>query len=268
MAEITAALDEAGANTLLNTALVALPPLSQSGAGNLGPFLASYSVGGSFAGGAVDLIAPGTVRIQNLRFNWTANLTVGIDLSSILPDFCLPQACVDIPCVGRVCVPPVRICVDWPTISVPVTLSDFVEATADFGFDVQLVGGTWRVQLVVQNVSQLQFGPTTAGLLVVIAAAVTPILLAVPFIGPFLAIAVDAIILAIGVAGITGLLGPIVSPFIAGLRIPVYTQPRIFQVVPAAGPVDPAVFITLDAVGAAVQSTDEDELVLGIDISA
>jgi hypothetical protein len=268
MAEITAALDEAGANTLLAAALVSLPPLSQSGSGNLGPFVASYAVGGTFAAGVVDLIAPGTVRIQNLRFNWTANLSIGIDLSTILPDFCLPQVCVDIPCIGRVCVPPVRICIDWPTISVPVTLSDFVEATADLGFDVQLSGGTWRVSLVVQNVPQLQFGPTTAALLAVIAAAVTPILLAIPFLGPFLAIAVNAIILAIGVAGLTGLLGPIISPFISGLRIPVYTQPQNFQVVPAAGPVDPAVFITLDAVSAAVQSTDEDELVLAIDISA
>jgi hypothetical protein len=162
----------------------------------------------------------------------------------------------------------VRICIDWPTIAVPVTLSDFVEATADFGFAVQLSGGVWHVDLIVQNVSSLRFGPTTAGLLAVIAAAVTPILLAIPFLGPFLAIAVDAILLSIGVAGITGLLGPIISPFISGLRVPVYAQPQAFQVVPASGPVDPAVFVTLDAVSAVVQSTNEDELILAIDISA
>lgn len=268
MAEITAALDEAGANTLLAATLSSLPPLSQGGSGHLGPFAASYGVVGTFAGGAVDLIAPGTVRIQDLRVNWTANVTLSIDLSTILPDFCLPQVCVDIPCVGRVCVPPVRICVDWPTISVPLTLSDFVEATADLGFDVQRSGGAWHVDLIVQNVPTLRFGPGTAALLAVIAAAVTPLLLAIPFLGPFLAIAVNAILLAIGVAGITGLLGPILSPFISGLRIPIYTQPQAFQVVPAAGPLDPAVFITLDAVSAAVQSSDEDELVLVIDISA
>lgn len=268
MAEITAALDEVGANTLFATALSILPPLTQSGSGNLGPFLASYSVSGSFASGALDLIAPGTVRVQNLRLNWTVNLSIGIDLSTILPDFCLPQACVDIPCVGRVCVPPVRICVNWPTITVPVSLSDFVETTADLGFDIQLVGGMWRVRLVVQNMSQLQFGPATAGLLALIALAVTPILLAVPFLGPFLAIAVNAIVLAIGVAGLTGLLGPILSPFIAGLAVPIYEQPQQFEVLPASGPTDPAVRVTLTDVKASVQSTDEDELVLAIDIAA
>jgi hypothetical protein len=268
MAEITAALDEAGANSLFATAIATLPPLSQSGSGNLGPFVANYSVSAAFGGGSIDLIAPATARVQNLRLNWTANLSIGIDLSSVIPDFCLPQACLDIPCVGRVCVPPVKICINWPTISVPVSLSDFVEATADLGLDVQLSGGQWRVKLVVQSVSQLQFGPVTAGVLALIAAAVTPILLAIPFLGPFLAIAVNAIILAIGVAGITGLLGPILSPFIAGLSIPVYSQPQNFQVLPSAGPTDPAVFVKLDDVKADVRATDEDELVLGIDISA
>jgi hypothetical protein len=266
MAEITAALDEAGANNLLTTALSTMPVPTQSGSGNLGPFIASYSAGGSFVSGSVDLIAPGTVRIQNLRFNWFVNLSFGVDLSAILPDFCLPQVCVNIPCVGRVCTP--RICIDWPTITVPVSLADFVEATADFGFDISLSGGVWKVQIVVQNLSQLQFGPATFGLLAVIAAAVTPLLLAVPFIGPFLAIAVDAIILAIGIAGLTGFLGPILSPFISGLKLPIYEQPKHFQVLPAAGPVDPAVFVTLDTVKADVKSTDEDEIVLGIDISA
>jgi hypothetical protein len=266
MAEITAALDEAGANDLFDAAIATVVVPTQGGSGNLGPFIATYSAGGSFVNGNVDLIAPGTVRIQNLRFNWFVNLSFGVDLGAILPEFCLPRACVDIPCVGRVCTP--RICIDWPTITVPVSLSDWVEATADFGFDITLGGGVWRVRLVVQNVSQLQFGPATFGMLLLIAAAVTPILLAIPFIGPFLAIAADAIILAIGIAGLTGFLGPIISPFISGLSIPVYEQPQHFQVLPAAGPVDPPVFVTLDAVSAGVQSTDEDELVLGIDISA
>lgn len=266
MAEIIAALDEPGANILLNAALASLPVPTQSGSGTLGPFVASYSVGGHFVHGSVDLIAPSTVRIDHLRFNWHVNLSFGIDLNSFLPNFCIPRACVDIPCVGRVCTP--RICLSWPTITVPVALGDFVEATADFGIDVQLVGGQWRASVVVQNVSQLQFGPATAGMLVLIGAAITPLLLLVPFIGPFLAIAVNAILLAIGIAGLTGFLGPIISPFIAGLRIPVYNQPQHFQVLPAAGANDPAVFINIDAITVDVRSSDEDELVLSADISA
>jgi hypothetical protein len=266
MADIVAALDEAGANALLSTALTTLVLPPQAGSGNLGPFVASYSAVGSFVGGGVDLIAPATVRIQNLRLNWTVNLSFGIDLNSFLPNFCLPQVCVNIPCVGRVCTP--RICVSWPTITVPVSLSDFVEATADLGFDITLSGGQWRVQAVVQNVSQLQFGPATFGMLAVIGAALTPLLLAIPFLGPFLAIAVNAILLAIGIAGLTGFLGPIVSPFISGLRIPIYDQPQQFPVLPSGGPLDPPVLVTIDQVLAEVQSSDEDELVLSIEISA
>jgi len=266
MAEITAAIDEGGANTLFNAALslVALP--TQSGSGTLGPFLAGYTANAQFVSGSVDLIAPGTVRMDQLRLNWQLGLSFGIDLNSFLPNFCLPQVCVDIPCVGRVCTP--RICISWPTITVPVTLSDFLEATTDFGLDVALVGGQWRVRAVVQNISQFQFGLTTAAMLALIGAAITPVLLLIPFIGPFLAIAVNAILLAIGVAGLTGFLGPILSPFISGMTIPVYQRPQLLQVLPGTGPNDPAVFVTLDSVTAEVTSTDEDELVLGIDISA
>jgi len=265
VAEIIAAIDENGANVLLADAIATIPPLSSSGSGSLGPFTAGYTVQGQFTSGSVDLIAPSTVRIDHLRFNWQLDLSFGIDLNDILPTFCLPQVCVDIPCVGRVCTP--QICLSWPTITVPISLSDFAEATADFGIDVSLVGGNWRVQIVVQNVSELKFGMTTAAVLAAIAAAVTPILLLIPFIGPFLAIAVDAIIAAIGIAGVTGFLGPIISPFISGLKVPVYDQPKHFKVIPASGPNDPDVFIELDSVSADVQHSDEDELVLSVDIS-
>jgi hypothetical protein len=266
MAEIVAALDEAGANALLSTAITAFPLPPQAGSGNLGPFVATYSAAAAFVNGSVNLIAPGTVRLQNLRLNWTLNLSFGIDLNRFLPELCLPRVCVNIPCVGRVCTP--RICISWPSIIVPVSLSDFVETTADMGLDISLSGGQWRVQTVLQGVPQLQFGPTTAGLLLLIGAAITPLLLAIPFIGPFLAIAVNAILATIGIAGLTGFLGPILSPFISGLKIPLYSQPQQFPVLPAAGAIDPAVFVTIDQVLAEVQSSDEDELVLSIDISA
>jgi hypothetical protein len=266
MAEITAALDEQGANKLLDTAVAAIGPQSKSGSGNLGPFLANYSITGTLTNGDVDLIPPDTIRIVDLRLDWDLDLSFGIDLSSILPDFCLPQVCIDIPCVGTVCTP--KICIDWPTITVPVSFGDFVKMTADFQLDISLSGGQWKVQIKVLGVPNLQFGATTALLLAAIGAAVTPILLAIPFIGPFLAIAVDAILLAIGIAGVTGFLGPIITPFVSGLKIPIYQQPQQFQVLPAAGPVDPKVDITIDLVAAAVaHNGTEDELVLTADIS-
>jgi hypothetical protein len=263
--DITAAVDEAAADQLLDTAIgtVVIPPAN--GNGSLGPFLATYNASASLSPGDVDLIAPGTIRITDLRVDWNLGFSFGVDLSSFLPDFCIPQACVTIPCVGKVCTP--GFCVDWPTVTVPVSFSDFVEVTADFGISITQSGGVWKVEAVVQGTPNIQFGLVTAGLLTAISLAVTPILLAVPFIGPFLAIAVNAIIVAIGIAGVTGLLGPILSPFVSGLRIPIYDQPATFEALAAAGPTDPAVFVTIDDVKAEITSTDEDELVLTIDIS-
>jgi len=267
MAEIIAALDEQGANTLLDTTIGTIPPQSRSGSGSLGPFVASYSVVATLTNGDVDLIPPDIIRLVDLRVDWDLDLSFGFDLSSILPDFCLPQICIDIPCVGEVCTP--RICIDWPTISIPVSFGDFIKATGDFRLDISLVGGIWKVQAVVVGIPNLQFGATTALLLAAIGAAATPILLAIPFIGPFLAVAVDAILLAIGIAGVTGFLGPILTPFVSGLKIPIYEQPKLFQILPAESPVDPQVDITIDLIAAAVAHNGaEDELVLTADVSA
>jgi len=266
MAEIIAALDEQGANTMLDTVIGAIPAQSKSGSGNLGPFVASYSVVATLTSGDVDLIPPDIIRLVDLRVNWDLDLSFGFDLSSILPDFCLPRVCIPIPCVGDVCTP--RICIDWPTISIPVSFGDFVKATGDFRLDISLVGGIWKVQGVIVGIPNLQFGATTALLLAAIGAAVTPILLVIPFIGPFLAIAVNAILLAIGIAGVTGFLGPILTPFISGMKIPIYKQPKLFPILPAESPVDPQVDMTIDLIAAAVAHNGaEDELVLTADVS-
>ena len=266
MAEIIAAVDETAANTLLDTAIALIPPQSASGSGNLGPFVASYAVSATLANGDVDLIPPDIIRLVDLRVNWSIHLSFSFDLSSILPDFCLPRVCVRIPCVGRVCTP--RICIDWPTITIPVSFSDFIKATGDFRLDISLVGGQWKVQAIIVGVPNLQFGATSALLLVAIGLAATPVLLAIPFIGLFLAAAVNAILAAIGIAGVTGLLGPIITPFVSGIKIPIYKQPKLFQVLPIEGPADPAVGITIDMVAAKIETTGEDELVLTADISA
>lgn len=267
MAEIIAAVDEQGANDLFDAAIASLPTLSDSGSGSLGPFTAGYSVTGTLSNGTIDLVAPGTIGVTDLRLDWHIALSFRFDLSTVLPDFCLPQVCVRIPCVGRVCTP--RICIDWPTIPISVSFGDFVEADVDLGLAITDTGAEWLVEAQFQAIRRLQFGPTSALLLVAIGAAATPILLLVPFIGPFLAIAVNAILAAIALAGVTGFLGPILTPFVSGLRVEVYRQPKQFVVLPAESAVDPQVDIHLDAIGAEVQHNgSEDELVLTADISA
>lgn len=264
MPDVIAAIDEGGANDLVQDAEAALGTLSDSGSGSLGPFTASWSASATFSGGSADLIAPNTIRLADVRMDYTVSFTFSFDLSSIIPDFCLPQVCVNVPFIGRVCTP--RICIDWPTVTIPVSHSSFVKFTADFNPSVTLVGGVWKVDLVIAGVPSLQLGPAAAAIIVAIGAAAALVLLPIPFIGPVLAIAVAAITAAIGVAGVLGLLGPILSPFVTGLRFTVYEQPQVFEILPAAPP-DAAVNVTLTAITAAVVSTDEDELVLNVDFS-
>lgn len=263
MPDVIAAIDEGGANDLIHQAEAALGTLSDSGSGNLGPFNANWSASATFSGGTVDLIAPNIIRLADVRMDYTVGFTFSFDLSDIIPDFCLPQICVNIPFIGRVCTP--RICIDWPSVTIPVSHSSFVKFSADFNPSVTLVGGVWKVDLIVAGVPFLQLGPAAAAIIAAIGAAAALALLAVPFIGPLLALAVVGITAAIGIAGVLGLLGPILSQFVTGLRFNVYEQPQVFEILPAAAP-DPAVNVTLTAITAAVVSADEDELVLSVDM--
>lgn len=266
MAEITAALDEAGANKLMALAIATIGTQSKSGSGSLGPFTAGYSISGTLTSGTVDLIPPNIIRIADLRLDWHLDLNFSIDLGAILPEICLPRVCINIPCVGRVCTP--RICIDWPTIPVHVPLSDFVKTTVDLAPGVSLVGGNWKVKATILGVPNLQFGLVSAALITALQLAITPLLLAIPFIGPFLALAVNIVLALFTVAGVTGFLGPIITPFISGISIPIYDQPQQFEVLPASSAVDPKVDIRIDAIAANVaHNGNEDELVLTADVS-
>jgi hypothetical protein len=131
---------------------------------------------------------------------------------------------------------------------------------------VHLTGGQWMVDIVIKSVPFIDLGAAALAIITAIGAAAAIILLAVPFIGPFLSLAVALIVAAIDVTDVTGLLGPLITPFISGLTFTVYQQAQNFQVLPAGGAFDPAVFITLNTVTADVEATDKNELVLSVDI--
>lgn len=265
MPDIIAAADEAAATTLVHDAEASLGTLADSGSGSLGPFTASWGASASFSGGTIDLIPPDVIRIVDCQMNYSLNFSFSVDLSDFLPDFCLPQVCVPTPW-GDLCTP--EVCVDWPTIGpIPINYSDVILFTADFKLDVHLTGGVWFVDIVIDGIPSLQISPAAAAILALIGAALTPFLLAVPFIGPFLAIAANAILVAIGIAGVTGFLGPILTPFVSGLTFNVYKQPQLSEVLPSGGALDPAVNVNLDAVSSSVVGSDEDELVIEVDIS-
>lgn len=261
MPDIIAAADQTATTDLLHDAESTLGTITKSGGGSVGPFVANYSASVSFAGGTVNLIPPDVIQIANLNINYSLNFSFGLDLGDFLPSFCLPQICV----FGW-CTP--KICVTWPTVTIPVSFGDSLTLSADFSVVAQLQGPDWLVNVVIDSVPLLQFGAGTAALLAAIGAAITAAVAWIPLIGPFLALLADAVLAVIGIAGVTGLLGDILTPFVSGLSFTVYKQPKLFPILPNAGPTDPEVDVTITALGAAVQATDKNELVISASIAA
>jgi hypothetical protein len=263
--EIIAALDETGATKLVHQAQAALGTLPTSGSGNLGPFSATWGASASFSGGTIDLIPNDTVRISTMQLNYNLNFSIKVDLNDFLPTFCLPRVCLKIPFDGKICTP--KICISWPTITIPLSYSDAVTFTADFRLDIYEDPPNWKVDIVVVGVPFLQISPAAAAILAALSLVVAALLAPIPFIGPFLAGAAIIIINTIGIAGMLGFLGAILTPFISGLRFSVYKQPKLFNVLPAAGALNSPANITLDLVEAEVIGSDEDELVFSANIS-
>jgi hypothetical protein len=259
--DIIAAADQTATTTLLHDGETALGTLMKSGSGSLGPFTAGYSVSVTFSGGTINLNPPNVIEIADCNLHYSVSLQFGLDLNSFLPTFCLPQVCL-----FGICTP--KICISWPTITVPFSFGDDVKFSADFTINPHLSGANWLIDVVIVGVPLLQFGPATAGILAALGVALAAVLLPIPFIGPFLAGAVIAIVAAIGVAGLTGFLGTIITPFVSGLTFNIYKQPKKFPVLSAGGPIDPEVDIQINALGATVQASDKNELVITADIAA
>lgn len=267
MADITVAADEFAATKLVHDAETTLGTKSSSGSGSLGPFTASWSASVSFAGGTIHLTPPNVIEIADCQVHYALGFGLSIDLNDFLPHFCLPRVCIPIPFDGQICTP--RICISWPTISLPnVNYADVAKFTADFTLNPHLSGYDWLVDIVIVGIPNLQLSPAAAAILILIGQGLALVLAPIPFIGPFLALAVVAITAAIGIAGVTGFLGPILTPFVSGLTFTVYKQPKLFEVLPASLPLDPAVDVNLDVITAAVIASDKTELALTANISA
>jgi hypothetical protein len=261
MPDIVAAADETATTILVHDAETALGSIAKSGSGSFGPFTAGYTTTVNFSSGIVNLTPPNVIEIADCNLHYSVSLSFSLDLNSFLPHFCLPQVCL-----FGICTP--KICISWPTITVPFAFADNVKFTANFTLNPHLSGSNWLIDVVIVGVPLLQFGPATAGILAALGAALTAALLPIPFIGPFLAGAVAVIVAVIGIAGLTGFLGTIITPFVSGLSFNIYKQPKTFPILPAGAPIDPEVDVQINALVAAVQATDKDELVITADIAA
>jgi len=266
MPDIQVAVDEAQAALLVSKAQALLGTQSRSGSGSLGPFTANWNASAGFSGGTVDLRAPDIIRIANMNLNFTVGIGFSLDLGDFLPEFCIPRICIPIPFLPDLCTP--RICINWPTISIgPVNHSGTVNFTADFRLLASQDGSDWKIEIQIMNVPSLSLDAISALIVTALIGAISLALLAVPFIGPFLALAAAAIGAVIGVAAVTGLLGPILSLFVNGLSFEIYRQPQVQQVLSNMGANDPAVSIKIDTLAAQVLISDEDELVIDADIA-
>jgi hypothetical protein len=262
-ADIVAAADETAFTKLLHDSELALGTQTAAGAGDLGPFNASYSASINFTGGSVTLSPPNVVHINNLHLNYSLSFSFSLNLNDFLPHFCLPRVCVHIPFIGTICTP--KICVSWPTITVPVNYADTVVFSSDFAIIPHAQGPNWLVDVKILGFPNINLSPAAAAILSALGFALGAVLLAVPFIGPFLAGLVIIVLNTIAIAGVTGLLGPLITPFVSGLTFNVYKQPKHFRVLPPSGG-DPAVFIDINALDAVVEATNKKEFVLTADI--
>jgi hypothetical protein len=269
MADIEAVVDERGANIVMNHAQAALGVIHKNGSGHLGPFPTTWNANAFFTGGQVDLIPPNVIRLVDFEMHYSVHFAVMINLNQILPPIALYFPCITIKIFGKkikICPPPVPI--NWPTVTIPVGHSDMIKVTSDFTVQTHLDNANyWHIEAVIVGVPFLQLGVGTSAILTALGLAASAVLAPLPFVGPFLAGAVAVIMATIGIAGVTGFLGPILSLFVTGLRFPISVQPKNFQVLPATSSIDPKIEIGVDALVSSVIGTNEDELWVGAYIS-
>ena len=269
MPDIQVAVDEAQAGQLVTTAQALLGTQARSGSGSLGPFTADWTASANFTGGSIDLRAPDIVRVNNMDMNFTVGIKLNINLADFLPQLpSIPSICIPIPFLPDLCTPEISF-PPWPTIPIgPVSHSGTVNFTSDFRMLASQDGTDWKIEIQIVDIPGLSLDAISALIVTGLIGAVAAALLLVPFIGLYLFLATALIGAAIGVAAVTGLLGPILGLFLNGLAFEVYRQPEVQQVLPNMGANDPEVDIKITALSAQVLVSDEDELVIDAEIAA
>ncbi|HEX6368201.1 MAG TPA: hypothetical protein VF006_04680 [Longimicrobium sp.] len=266
MSDIVAVMDEYAAGQVFAVAETKLGTVTNGGSSAFGPFTASYSASGSFSGGTLKLIPSNIVQITRCSLNYKVHFNLSFDLSNIIPDVHIGGKTIRITRWIRIRIPGLHI--NWPNVNIPVTFLSSALFTSNFALHPHYAAPNWRVDIVIMSVPGLQLAPAASAVLALIGAAAAPALMAVPLIGGFLGAAVLGITNTIGIAGVTNLLGLMLTPLVSGTTFTLYDQPRHFPLLPAVPPLDPPVFINLDQLTALIISGGEPELLLSFDVSA
>jgi hypothetical protein len=273
--DATIAVSEGGANQLMQK-LLAGESISKSDSASWGPFTVGYNVNVALSGGTIELIdAPlNIIRLHNLNISGNVGVFFTIDLGQILPTICIPpfQVCVDIPFIGEVCTP--QVCITWPSITVPINLPFSVNVSADFGLSVRDAGTNWEVDLLVFPFSLLiDLSPMATVILNAIESAIDGALNNIPLIGGLIAWLVNMVL-----GALNSVLLAILSTFSSFVHdvillldlfsptipVPLLTFAKTQAMLPAGGPSDPEVDITIAALGASI---NDHELVATADFA-
>lgn len=261
--DATIAVSQGGVNQLVQD-LLGSAHFTKSDSGSWGPFTASYSVTASVSGGTVELVDTPIqlIRVHDFNVSASASVSVGFDLGNILPQICIPpvQMCVDIPFIGHVCTP--QFCIPWPSVSVSLTIPLSLNISADFGIAVRDGGSTWDVVLLVYPFSLvIDPTPTINAILSAVEAQVDSVLNGIPLIGSLIADLVNAVIGALQsvISAIAGAIDALIHEVILLIDLFSPTIPvtlisfqKVEVVLPAGGPGDPDVDITLASLTAQI----------------
>lgn len=273
MGEITVAADEVAATELLHDAQAKQGWTTVSSSQYLGPYGVNSTTNALFTDGNVDLTPPNLIGLENGKLHYNVHLSFIFDLNKVLDPIIITFPVIDFTIkIGpfkihiHIEIPPIIIY--WPSVTIPVNFSGVARYAGNFKLHVYLTGNVWKIDAVNINITYLNLDTGPAALMAAISLAASAILSPIPFMGPLLlATALGALAVAIGIGGATNFLKNIVNQFLNGLIVHLYSQPRIFQVLPASSPIDPAVKIRIDELRALVQRTNEDELVIDASIS-
>jgi hypothetical protein len=265
MVNALTAIDEDGATILLDRLSNAAGTLTTSGSGQWWMFSTNYTLTATLDTGRVDLIVPNKLGIEEFRVNWRMHAMLYLDLNKILPPIYLPQIKITIKWKKWKLIISISITwvhYPWPTVGIPLNFGDHLTASANLQLLVRNDATNWYVLAKMLGVPNFNYGLATAGLVAAVGLVLGAVLWPIPFIGPFLGIAVASILTGLAAAGAAGLLAAPVSLLLQGREFMLYQRPRHFPLLPYAGPNDPAVSVKLALVRASIVNSGEDELVI------
>ena len=271
MANVLTAIDEPGSTILFDRLSNAAGTLTVSGSSQWWLFSTNYTMAATLDTGPVDLIVSNRVRLVEFTVNWDLHATLHLDLNKILPPIYLPQVKVEIKWTKKPPFIKITISVNWvhypwPVVAIPFHVRDRLTATADLQLVVRNDAVNWYVLAKMLGTPNFNWGLATGAILAALGAVLGLVLAPIPLIGPWLSVAVPAILAGVGAAGVAGLLAPPLSQLLQGREFMLYQRPRLLPLLPYVCPNDPDVNLQITMIEASIVNTGEDELQIPVSV--